>query len=325
VETQPIIEATWHQITPDLVAAAKQNFADLFIAHYPAALPAAANAARKYNALYAYDVEDFHLGDPPEGLAYDAQRRVLRAIEARYLPGAAYVTAASPGIADAYVQAYGIERPTVILNVFPLSQAPPGPTVRGFAEPGPSVYWFSQTIGPNRGLEYAMQAVGMSAAKPHLYLRGSPAVGFAERLRAIAVEADAVDRLHILPPAPPSEMERLAANYDVGFVGETGHTPNRRIALTNKQFSYLLAGIPIVMSDVPAHCALADGLAAAVRLYRTNDPRTLSEAIDSYLCDPSVLARARSVAFNLGQAKLNWDFEQSKLIFCVHNALKKSR
>ena len=98
-----VVRAAWHPIAPDLVAAAKGVKADLYVAHYPAALPAAAIAGRVHKALYAFDAEDFHLGDPPDGIAYASERRMVRAIEERYLPGCVYVTAASPGIADAYV------------------------------------------------------------------------------------------------------------------------------------------------------------------------------------------------------------------------------
>src|SRR5581483_4675772 len=93
--------------TFSLMRAAERISADLYIAHYPAALPAAAKAARIHRAHYAYDAEDFHLGDWPDGPAHETRRRLLRAVESRYLPKCAYVTAASPGIADAYAEAYG--------------------------------------------------------------------------------------------------------------------------------------------------------------------------------------------------------------------------
>jgi hypothetical protein len=110
--------------TGPLIAAARAVAADLYIAHYPAALPAAAIAAEHHKAFYAFDAEDFHLGDLPDLPAHEQQRRLIRAIEARYLPGCAFVTAASPGIAEAYAETYGIARPTVVLNVFPRAQAP---------------------------------------------------------------------------------------------------------------------------------------------------------------------------------------------------------
>ena len=207
-----VVNADWHQATLTLVRAAKRIQADLYIAHYPAALPAAALAARHNRARYAYDAEDFHLGDPAAD--NDRDRRMISLIESRWLPGCAYMTAASPGIADAYVENYGVARPHVVLNVFPKSHAPSGATPRGTARPGPSLYWFSQTIGPDRGLECAMRAVGAAHSALHLYVRGKPATGFEVRLRAIAREIGASDRLHFLPIAPPPEMERLAGDLE---------------------------------------------------------------------------------------------------------------
>jgi glycosyltransferase involved in cell wall biosynthesis len=309
--------------TGPLIAAAKRVPADLYIAHYPAALPAAAISARKHDALYAFDAEDFHLGDWPEDRRHEPKRRLIRAIEGRYLGGCAYITAAAPGIADAYVKAYAVNRPTVVLNVFPCAQGPARPTLAGSVLAGPSVYWFSQTIGPDRGLECAVLAIGRSRARPHLYLRGSPASGFVERLRTIAVEAGVADRLHILPQALPSEMERLAARYDLGLSAEPGHTPNNRIALGNKLFSYLLAGVPVVMSDVPAHYAFASETGAAGRLYRINDADSLAAALDAILSDAAVLAAARAAAFRLGQTRFNWDVEKAILLGLITNCARK--
>ena len=312
---QRVLEAAWHQVTPDLVKAATRIRADLYVAHYVAALPAAAQAARIHGTRYAFDAEDFHLGDPPDGPVFDAIRRHTRAIESAYLPAAAYVTAASPGIADAYASAYGIPTPTVLLNVFPRSHAPAGPTARGTASPGPSVYWFSQTIGGDRGLECVVRAISLARSRPHLYLRGNPEAGFLDRLNAVASSAEVGDRLHLLPPDRPSEMERLASRYDVGFVGETGATANRRIAVTNKLFTYVLAGIPTVASDIPAHRQMAQRLGPALRLYPVESAEGLAAAIDELLDDDgATLARARAHAYVLGQKSLNWDVEKAVLV-----------
>src|SRR5207302_1557690 len=160
----------------------------------------------------------------------------------------------------------------VLLNVFPRAQAPSCAPPAGAAQPGPSVYWFSQTIGPDRGLECAVRAIARARTRPHLYLRGSPAAQFADRLREIAGEAGAAGRFHILPPEAPTAMVRLAAPYDVGLVSETGHTPNRCLTLGNKLFTYLLAGVPAVMSDTPAHRAFIEQVGGAAHLYAADDP-----------------------------------------------------
>ena len=55
-------DAGFSAFTRPLRRAALATPADLYVAHYPAALPAVAAAARKHGARYAYDAEDFHLG-----------------------------------------------------------------------------------------------------------------------------------------------------------------------------------------------------------------------------------------------------------------------
>jgi glycosyltransferase involved in cell wall biosynthesis len=100
------------------------------------------------------------------------------------------------------------------------------------------------------------------------------------------------------------------------LVAETCYTENRRIALTNKLFSFLLAGLPVVASDTPAHRALADTCGAIV-LYPVDSSAELAKAFDDLLLNPEALRRARSESWAAGQDRYNWDLEQKKLIHAV--------
>jgi hypothetical protein len=319
--TETIREAAWHPAAPDITSAALAVKADLYVAHYPAALPAAAKAAAQFGSRYAFDAEDFHLGDLPDLPEHEPERQRLRAIEARYLPGAAYVSAAAPGIADAYAATYPIDRPTVILNVFPIANAPPAPTSRGTAEPGPSLYWFSQTIGPDRGLETAVTAIGLAKSQPHLYLRGRPVPGFIEHLKSLASNLDVVNRIHILPIEAAERMERLAAGYDVGLVAETVHSRNRAICLTNKLFSFLLAGLPPMISATPGQKTFAASCGLADLVYEIGDAEMLAQLLDETLGDPLRLAKLRATCFALGQDRFNWERESHVLFDRVAQCL----
>lgn len=322
LELRRLVEASHGPAVNKFTAVARNAAADLYIAHYVAALPAAARAASLTGAAYAYDAEDFELGVLPESPDNALDKRIIRTIESSYLPGAAYVTAASPMIAEAYADTYGIPEPTVILNVFPKANAPLETTLHGKVKPGPSLYWFSQTIGAGRGLETAIEAIARAESRPHLYLRGTPASGYDYRLQSLAYGAGVADRLHFLPPAPPNDLERLGASYDLGYSGETGFSPNNERALGNKLFSYLLGGVPSLVSDIPAHRRMAQELGKAATLFPICDAQALAEALDRFLLDPDRLAAAREHAWNLGQSRFNWEVEQAKLIGIVSNALR---
>lgn len=312
-----------HPAGSELVRAACAVQADLYVAHYPAALPAAAIAARRTGVGYAFDAEDFHPGEWPDSAALGCQRRLLTALERRWLPGCRYVTAASPGIAEAYARHYAIAPPTVVRNVFPRAQAPALPTARGtFAEVS-SLYWFSQTVGPDRGLEVAVEAIATSRSRPCLVLRGICTDSYRSHLEALAATAGVGGHLQFLDHAAPDRMEALAAVHDLGLVAETGHTPNRRIALTNKLFTYALAGIPALISDIPAHRAYAAHAGEAVRLFANGDAASLAAAIDHFLLGSGeVLASARTAAHRLGQSELNWERESAVLTACVERGLQ---
>ena len=314
-----ISDLTVSAMTPALSNAAFKHRAQLYIAHYPAALPAAARAAAYHGGSFAFDAEDFHIGDLPEGPGSVKVRQHIRRLESRYLPSAAYVSAAAPLIAEAYAEEYRIRQPATILNLFTKKNAPIAPTNHGYANHSPSIYWFSQTIGPGRGLEAAIEAASIAKSRPHLFLRGTGTRGYLERLTGLAEQFGISDRLHYLPPCDPPDMERLGAIYDIGLVGELAQTLNRQIALTNKIFSYLTSGLAIVASDIRSHRHLQDAVRGAIALFEVGSARSLASSLDQILLDPSRLAAMRSAAWSLGQGTFSWEAHKHKLLDLVDN------
>lgn len=305
-----------------LRSAALQQRADLYIAHYVAALPAAAAAAARHGALLGFDAEDFHSGEGQGGEAEEFRMELVKRIEESALPSCRHLTAASPLIARAYGALYGVT-PTTVLNVFPLSMAPAAPAASPPAGGGLRAYWFSQTIGLDRGLQSFIAAMARARTRVTLDIRGGNRWGHGETLLALARDLGIGDRVSILPMEAPERMVTLAAGYDLGLSLETDATQSRRLCLTNKIFTYLLAGIPVLMSDTPAQSELAPQLGAAGLLGSLDDPRTMSHALDS-LGDPGALGAAKAAAWRLGRERYNWDYEKKTLLASVAAALGAS-
>jgi glycosyltransferase involved in cell wall biosynthesis len=305
-----------------LRTAALQQRADLYIAHYVAALPAAAAAAARHGALLGFDAEDFHSGEGQGGEAEEFRMELVKRIEESALPSCRHFTAASPLIARAYGALYGVT-PTTVLNVFPLSMAPASPAVSPPAGGGLRAYWFSQTIGLDRGLQSFIAAMARARTRVTLDIRGGNRWGHGETLLALARDLGIGDRVSILPMEAPERMVTLAAGYDLGLSLETDATQSRRLCLTNKIFTYLLAGIPVLMSDTPAQSELAPQLGAAGLLGSLDDPRTMAHALDS-LGNPEALGAAKAAAWRLGRERYNWDHEKKTLLASVAAALGTS-
>ena len=323
--------AAWaHSAISDRLAiAAAAEPADLYIAHNLAALPAVAKAAHRHCARFGFDAEDFHTGELFNTLENQAEIASRDRIERTLLPLCHHLTAASPLIADAYRDRYGVVMQP-ILNVFPLSDAAPSlncqkniilqaqPNQRIGTEP--SLYWFSQTIGSGRGLETIIQAMGKMQTRACLHLRGIPAAGYKQTLMQLAREVGIGDRLHFLSSAPPAEMVPLAIHHDIGLSLELTEPLNRAICLTNKIFVYLLAGIPVVMSKTPAQEKLSHHLGEAAMVIG-EEPSAIAAALDDWLADPTRLEHRRKTAWALGQRTYNWDVEQHRFLDGVAQSL----
>ena len=243
---------------------------------------------------------------------------MVRTVEDACLPLCAHLTAASPLIGAAYAARYGVS-PTTVLNVFPLAMAPATPLQASRpSQPGSlRAYWFSQTIGLDRGLQPFLQAMGRARARVTLDVRGSNRWGHGDRLMALARDLGVADRVTLLPMAAPDRMVSLAAAYDVGLSLETDVTESRRLCLTNKIFTYLLAGTPVMMSDTPAQRALAPDLGAAAALVSLADSDGMASALDRLATSPTALSEARAAAVRLGRRRFNWDVEKNVLLEAV--------
>lgn len=313
------------RVVPELRRAALRVPADLYIAHNLGALPAAIAAAQAHGARVAFDAEDFHSAERHHGAPPMPMDDAVEAIERRYLGRCDYTTAASPGIADAYASKYAIPRPRPILNVFPRAHRPdvfrqPAP------DPGPMrLYWFSQTIGPDRGLEDAVDAMGaLRHVAMELHLRGVWQPGFQDRIagrcRSLGVDPA---RIVAHPPAPPDEMVRLAAPYDIGLALEQPVSRNREICLTNKIFTYLLAGNAVVGTATEGQAPVLARLRDAGFAYRPGDVPALAAGLRQWWTDHRRLEAARRAAWLWGEREYNWDVEQQKFLTVVASVLER--
>jgi len=322
-----------HWAVPEFVRRTRSVGADLYVAHNLPALPAAVSAAQGRVAKVGFDAEDFHRGQyrSHEQESQDAQ--LTRWMERKYIPRCDYVTAAAPGIGEAYAKILDISTPTTVLNVFPASQrSGHTPSEELDAEhpgPGVSLYWYSQTIGPDRGLETVVRAMGIAHRKAEslpkltLSLRGSWAAGYEEELRSVAREAGLDDeQIRHLDRAVPDQLVERAAQHDVGLALEQpGDLRARDLCITNKILVYLLAGLPVLATDTDGQRYVHEEAPGAVALCPVGNPDAMADRILRWAQSPDDLSGAADAAEHAARERFNWSVEKEKFISEVRSGL----
>jgi glycosyltransferase involved in cell wall biosynthesis len=75
--------------------------------------------------------------------------------------------------------------------------------------------------------------------------------GYADDLRELSAQLGLGQRVHFRAPVPLAELLSYSAQADVGVTLLEDTCENHRLALPNKAFEYVAAGIPVVASDLP--------------------------------------------------------------------------
>ncbi len=312
-----------HPCLKRLVAAAVATEADFFHGHCMAGLAVAAQAAAaRHGVEYGFDAEDFHEAETVEVEQNPFEGAIVRRVLGAYLAGAKLLTAAAPLIAEEYARCHGV-RMEVVLNVFPLRDAPAEPApVRRISDADPArLYWFSQTIGPGRGLERILAVMARMRTPVRLELRGGVAADYAAQLRALAERAGLVNAVEFLPSASPDEMVRRAAGADLGLSIEETQPRNRDLCLTNKIFVYLLAGIPQVLSRTAAQTAFAQELGSAGMVMDLEQADITARRLDEFLRDEPGVRAARAAAWKLARERYCWEVEGARLVNVFRQAV----
>lgn len=300
-----------------LLALARAHPADLTIVHTEAAFWVGVRLLRDGRNVAA-DFEDWHSEDLLPADRATRPLRLLRQLERDLLHHAAYTSTTSHALAAALHARYGGAHPIVLTNAFPL-QIPP----RRATNSPPTFLWFSQTIGPGRGLEFFFAAWALTKNRnfTRVVLLGEIQSAYREKLLApLTPELRAL--VSFLAPVPPAELPALIARHDIGLALEETHILNRDLTITNKILQYLNAGLAIVAS---ATAGQREVLARAPDAGVVVDPHAttlFAGALDALLADPAALVRRQTAARRAAEQTYSWEREAPVLLAAVDQALR---
>jgi glycosyltransferase involved in cell wall biosynthesis len=278
---------------------------DVVHAHDFNVLRLAVSLADRQGARLVYDSHEWWSGRERHGRPTPLERARERRIEQRIVARADAVLTVSQGIADRLGQWRG-GPVTVIRNTFPRREDLEGAAACGLLErPGGAVY--AGRIGAARDIETLLEAA--SGLRLDTVLMGKADREFLPRLRV----ADGTVRIE--PARPVDEVDEVLRRVGISVVTLTDSCENHRLALPNKVFHAVRAGVPVVAADLPElrRLVTAYGIGA---LYRSGDAESMRTALkqvaDDYPAFCERVARAR--------ADLSWE-QDAKALVGVYESL----
>jgi len=269
----------------------------------------------------AVDFEDWNSEDLPPCAQKHRPLDLLRRNEQALLHRAAYATTTSEALADGLFVRYGGQRPSVITNSFPLPPLPKRTLRTDDARP-PSFFWFSQTIGPGRGLEAFLAAYAKTEISSRLTLLGQVQDTYRQHL--LSTLPDALrPRIRFHDLVPPDKLPEVIAQHDIGLALENCTPPNKDLTISNKILQYLGGGLAVVATPTLGQREVLNRKAeAGIILANLDNPKPTAAALDALLADRTALRSRQLAARQLAESHYCWEREAPKLRSLVEHALK---
>jgi glycosyltransferase involved in cell wall biosynthesis len=219
-------------------------------AHDLNTLDAAHRYARSSGARLIYDAHELELH---RNAAWTRPKRLAaRWVELRGIRAARGVITVSPAIADSLARTYRIHRPAVVLNSPPLmsSRLPPPLSLKdlaGIGDDGQLLVYVGK-VARGRGVELLVEALAHLPSSVHIGLLGPRAPEHETRLLARSAELGADRRVHLLGPLPPDLVPAALSTSDAAVIPIRNVCRSYELAMPNKLFDALMAGVPIVVT-----------------------------------------------------------------------------
>jgi glycosyltransferase involved in cell wall biosynthesis len=277
---------------------------DVIHAHDVHMIGLAVHSAKRTGAKVVYDAHEYVVGLARYGGRTTREIGAWADLEREFIGRCDRVITVSPPLAEALRRDYHLKAlPDVVLNIAERGQLiDSAPGIREMCGLGADVplLVYSGAVQQARGIHTAVDAL---AELPGFHLAvvcvPSTATWAVGKLRDHIARTEVGDRVHLLEPVAPDQVSNFLASADVGLI-PLRHYPSHEMALTNKLFEYLHAGLPMVVSDCRAQRDFVREHDLG-EVHRADDAKDLARAVRETLArrgelrrrlaDPELVAR----------------------------------
>jgi glycosyltransferase involved in cell wall biosynthesis len=229
----------------------------------------------------------------------------LLACEALFVRCAHRTITASPGYAEVIERRYRVQRPRVVRNIPDLPELPP--TVD--PPEGEATFVYGGAVTRNRGIEVSIRALARTP-RARLRLLGPAGAAYRSELERLAAEEGVADRVEFAGAVPPGSVIDSLRGATAGLALIQPACLSYELSLPNKLFEYVLAGLPVLASDLPVMGAFVDEHRIGL-LARADDPSEVAAKL-AELMRPERNRELRGAVAEAA-AELRWSGESNLL------------
>ncbi len=295
--------------------------ADIYHAHDETALPFCYVAALLHRKPLIFDAHEV----PTSALSENhmSVKSLLKRYFLLIVPHCRAVISISPSIVSEFRKRYRCQEVCLIRNIPEYQVIPKSDRLRRHLglDSNVRIALYQGNLQPDRGLDRLIRSAAFLERDILIVLMGRGIRDMQSQLEALIASEGTGDRVKIIAPVPYKDLLDYTTSADIGLIFYSPDYPEVQMYLPNKIFEYIMAGLPILSSQVEA-------VAEVIKTYDVGQilpsfaPVEIGETINMLVTDRVALDRMRRNALCASRQDLSWEKEGQRLIQLYQSILQ---
>jgi len=176
------------------------------------------------------------------------QKKITKLSEKHLIKYANRVITVSDSIANEYVKLYGIKKPALVLNAPPYKEVKKQDRFREeFGIEGKTIFLYQGGLGKNRGIELLLEVFKTIDNSESVMVF----MGYGELENLIIEASKESDNIYFHKAVSPTVLLDYTVSADFGIATIEDSCLSYRYCLPNKLFEYIMAEVPVIVSNLP--------------------------------------------------------------------------
>jgi glycosyltransferase involved in cell wall biosynthesis len=236
-------------------------------------------------------------------------KKIWTRVEKRFVPKFTHGYTVSESIAEEFHRRYKVNYETIrnLPVLKPLDEI----------KPAEKFILYQGSVNEARGFEYLIPAMKQINCKLVICGDGN----FMEQLKRLITENKLETKIELKGMMTPGEIWKISQQATVGIALAEKEGLNQWLALPNKFFDYVHAGLPQVTMNYPEYIRINKQSEVAILI---NDllPEKIAEAINKLLTDDVLHSKLKANCLK-ARRELNWQIEEKKLLAFYQSVFTK--